>query len=164
MAGRKLELVGGKVPRMRKPDRRRFSAARQDKFLAALADTCNVVQACRIAGVATSTVYAKRERDAAFRARWSHALGEAYGRLELAMLERMMNGTVTTRTRADGSTETIHQYPNQVALQLLRLHRQSASEAQAVHVPEDIDEVRERIAQRLERLRLRMEREAGEGR
>jgi hypothetical protein len=158
-----LELAGGKVPRLRKPQRKSFGKARQERFLAALAATCNVRAACRTARVSNTCVYAHRRKNAAFRAGWAEAVREAYGRLELATLERMMNGTVTTRTRADGSVDRTHEYPNAIALQLLRLHRQSAAEAQAEHDSVDMDEVRERIALRIERLRKRMERDgAGE--
>ena len=158
--GKELELTGGKVPRLRKPGRRAFTKAKQARFLTALAATCNVSAACRRARVSDTCVYEHRRKDAAFRAGWAEAVREAYGRLELMTLERMMNGTVTTRTRADGSVDKTHEYPNALALQLLRLHRQSAAEAQAEHDPVDMNEVRERIALRLERLRKRMEREA----
>lgn len=165
MAKRKerLELTGGKVPRLRKPGRKAFTKAKQDKFLAALAATCNVRAACRRARVSDTCVYEHRRKNAGFRAGFVEAVREAYGRLELMTLERMTNGTITTRTRADGSVETIHEYPNALALQLLRLHRATAAEAEQVHNPEDIEEVRERLAQRIERLRIRMQKEAGRG-
>jgi hypothetical protein len=158
--GTNLELAGGKVPRLRKAGRRAFTKAKQGRFLAALAATCNVSAACRRARVSDSCVYEHRRKDAAFRAGWVEAVREAYGRLELMTLERMMNGTVTTRTRADGSVDTTHEYPNALALQLLRLHRGTGSEPEQAPTAEDIDEVRERIAQRIDRLRIRMEKEA----
>ena len=157
-----LALTGGKVKRLCKPRRKAFTKAKQERFLAALAATCNVAAACRAARVSDTCVYQRRKKDAAFRAGWAEAVRDAYGRLELAMLQRMMDGTVTTRTRADGMVDKTHEYPNAIALQLLRLHRQSAVEAQAEHDPVDIDEVRERIALRIERLRQRMERERDE--
>jgi hypothetical protein len=158
-----LELAGGKVPRLRKPARKAFTKAKQDRFLAALAATCNVSAACRSARVSDTCAYEHRRKNAAFRAGWAEAVREAYGRLELMTLERMMNGTVTTRTRADGSVDKTHEYPNAIALQLLRLHRATAAEAEQVHDAEDIEEVRERLAQRIERLRIRVQKEAGRG-
>lgn len=158
-----LQLAGGKVPRLRKPDRRRFTAAKQDKFFATLASSCNVLAACRAARVCANTVYKHRNKDARFRARWAEALREAYARLELMMLERMMNGTVTTRTKADGAVETTHQYPNAIALQLLRMHRAAASEAEVEHDEQDVEEVRERLVRRIERLKKRMRDESGDG-
>lgn len=155
----RLELAAGKTLRMRKPGGPRFTAAKQDKFFAVLLATCNVEAARRAAKVSSSTVYRHRRGNAAFRARWAEVVREAYAQLELMMLERMMNGTVKTVTRADGSTERIHEYPNAIALTLLRLHRDTAVEAATEHEPEDIDEVRRRLADKLARLRRRMEAE-----
>jgi hypothetical protein len=151
----KLELRGGSRPRMTRAGRRSFTLARQERFLGALAATCNVAAACRSARVGRTTVDTHRRKNAAFRARWAEAVSDAYGRLELVMLERMMNGTVTTRTRADGSVDKVHQYPNAIALQLLRLHRAGAAEAAVEHDPVDIEEVRERLLRRIERLQAR---------
>lgn len=166
MAKGRMQLTGGARPQYRKPHPTAFTKKRQDRFFEVLAQTCNVTAACRAAKVAPSTVYRHQEKDATFRARWKAAIRQAYSALELATLERMMKGSVTTRTRPDGSVETIHQYPNQIALQLLRLHRQNAAEAEtaaaAEQQQEDIEEVRERIARRIERLRLRIERERGQ--
>ena len=158
-----LVLTGGEAPKLRRRGRGLFDEARQDRFFAALAETCNVREACRRAPVNPTTVYYHHKRDAAFRARWAEAVRDAYGRLELMLLERMMNGTVRTRTRADGLVERTHEYPNAIALQLLRLHRAHAPEAQAVQETADIEEVRERIARRIERLRKRMQRAAEQG-
>jgi len=158
-----LQLVGGKVPRLVKPRRGRFGEVRQDRFFQALAETCNVTAACRIARVPSSTVYRHQRQSAAFRTRWADAIREAYGRLELAMLGRMMKGTVKTRRRDGKIVERMHEYPDAVALQLLRLHRSHAPEAVAREQEVDVEEVRERIAERIERLRLRMEQEAEAG-
>ena len=158
---RKLELSSGKIPRLRQAGPKAFVKTHQDIFLAALAATCNVREACRQAGFTTTTVYDHRKRNARFRAAWAEAVKEAYGRLELMMLEKMMDGTLTTKTRADGSIETVHEYPLALALQLLRLHRANAAEAAIEHDPDDIDEVRDRIALRISRLRERMQAEAG---
>jgi hypothetical protein len=155
----KLELTGGKVPRLRKATKNSFTPAKQEKFFSTLAATCNIEAACRAARVSSSTISRHRKRGAAFRARMAEAVREAYANLELMTLERMMNGTVRTITKADGSVETMHEYPNALALQLLRLHQKGAAEAQVEHDPQDIEEVRERLARRIERLRKRIERE-----
>src|SRR5687768_7423847 len=78
-----LVLSGGKVPRLRKPLRKQFGKAKQERFLAALAATCNVAAACRAARVSDTCVYKHRRNNAAFRAGWAEAVREAYGRLEL---------------------------------------------------------------------------------
>jgi len=144
--------------------RRRFDAARQETFFATLAATCNVVAACRRAGVLPSGVYRLRQKSAVFRTRWAAAVREGYARLELAMLERMMNGTVKTITRHDGSIETVHEYSNAVALSLLKVHREAAAEIATRHDPAEIEEARDRIATKIDRLRKRLEpQEAGGG-
>jgi hypothetical protein len=146
---------------MKRPTSKSFVKARQERFLAALASTCNVAAACRSARVSRTTVDRHKKTNAAFRAGWAEAVREAYGRLELMTLERMMNGMVTTRTRADGSVDKTHEYPNAVALQLLRLHQAGAAEAAAEHDPVDMEEVRERLVRRIERLRARRDGAAG---
>ena len=70
---------------------------------------------------------------------------------------------MTTRTRADGSVDKTHEYSNAIALQLLRLHRAGAAEAAVEHDPVDMEEVRERIVKRIERLRARRDGPAGAG-
>jgi ElaB/YqjD/DUF883 family membrane-anchored ribosome-binding protein len=47
------------------------------------------------------------------------------------------------------------EYPNQLALTLLKMHRDTAMEASAEFAPDDIEEVRERVMAKLERLRRR---------
>ncbi|MDQ8757833.1 hypothetical protein RCO27_16525 [Sphingosinicella sp. LHD-64] len=163
MALRKAELTRAAFgrPQLQKPKPRAFTKAKEDKFLAALAATCNVTQSARRAGVSKAAVYERRQKSAAFRARWAATVGEAYANLELAMLERMMNGTVKTVRRADGSVDETRDYPNAIALQLLRLHRETAIEAEQEHDPEEIEEVRVRLAERIERLRKRIATDAG---
>ena len=155
----KLVLEGGKRPKLRKPARKQFLKVHQEKFLDALAVTLNVTEACRRIKFSNRTVYNHRQTNAAFRAAWAEAIKEAYGRLELFVLKQMTDGTLTTKRRGDGSVETTHEYPLQIALQLLRLHKTSAAEAAAEHNPEDIEEVRERIAMRLDRLASRLDKE-----
>lgn len=158
---KEMVLVRDKRPLLRKPKRNSFTAARQDRFFAELAATCNVNAACRKARVSKPTVYRHRRSSAAFRTRWREAVGEAYAALELMMLDRAMNGTVRTVTAADGSVEkTIHEYPNAVALTLLRMHRDTVAEAEAEPDQDDVDEVRERIARRIARLRARIGKDA----
>jgi hypothetical protein len=65
--------------------------------------------------------------------------------------------------RRDGSEERMRDYSNQTPLALLRMHRDTASEA--IDEPDgiDVEEVRERLVEKLERLRKRFDREkAGE--
>ena len=150
-----LMLVGGNRTQLRKVSKRNWTKAKEAKFLKVLAETCNVRQACEEAGVSDTQAYRRRKSDASFRASWVEAIGTAYQRLELALLERALNGTEKVVIKTDGREERMREYPNQIALALLRMHRDTAIEA-ATDVPaDDVEEIRERLLHKLERLRER---------
>jgi hypothetical protein len=160
--GRKLTLVGGRKPQLRKPSQRSWAKAKAQKFLAVLAETCNVSEACRRSGVPMTVAYRRRKMDAAFRAGWIEAIGHAYQRLELVLLDRAFNGTEKVIRRRDGSEERVLEYSNQLGLALLKMHRETAIEADTELPPDDVDEIRERIVRKLQRLKKRdEEQEAG---
>lgn len=147
---------GGNVPKERKPSGREWTKAKEEAFLSTLAQTCNVTAAARAAGVSKGGAYEHRKKVAAFRAGWAEAIAIAYHQLELAVLERSLNGTEKVVIRKDGSEERVREYPNAVAMTLLKMHRDSASVAAAEPAAEnDIEQVRERIFQKLQRLRKR---------
>ena len=144
---------------MRKPRRNEWTRAKERTFFTALAETCNVKLAAEIAGMSVAGAYWRRKRDAAFRAGWAEAIGAAYQRLELVMLDRALNGTEKIVVRKDGSEERMREYPNQIAMHLLKMHRDSAM--QAIEEPDEADvaDVRARLVEKLERLRRRFEAE-----
>jgi hypothetical protein len=142
---------------MRKPGPRDWTKAKEAKFLSVLADTCNVTCAAHEAGVSTSGVYRRRKENAAFRAGWLEAVAIAYQRLELVLLDRAFNGTEKVVQRRDGSEERMREYSNQLGLALLKMHRDTAVEAAPENEPPNIDEIRERLFKKLERLRKREE-------
>lgn len=152
-----LTLIGGAGPKLRRPRRHEWTRAKVEAFMCALAETCNVTLAAEAAGMSLTSAYAKRKKDAAFRAGWAEAIAGAYQRLELALLDRALNGTEKVVTRRDGSEERMREYSNTVALTLLRMHRDTAE--QAMHEPSqaEMEELRERLFQKLERLREREE-------
>ncbi len=156
-----LVLVGAAKPRMRKASKRDWTVAKTVTFLTALAETCNVTRAAEQAGVSTGAAYDRRKKDAGFRAGWAEAIATAYQRLELELLERSLNGTEKLVKRRDGSEELMRDYSNQTALALLRMHRDSAVEAMDQPAPEDVKEIRERLVQKLERLRRRYAEDGG---
>ena len=104
-----------------------------------------------------SVAYRKRKTDAAFRAGWFEALTVAYQRLELVLLDRAFNGTEKVVKRRDGSEERMLEYSNQLGLTLLKMHRDTVVEGAPENEPENIDELRERLFDKLERLRKREE-------
>ena len=154
-----LRVVGNTKPKARRPRRNEWTRAKERTFFTALAETCNVQLAAEIAGMSVAGAYWRRKRDAAFRAGWAEAIGAAYQRLELVMLDRALNGTEKIVVRKDGSEERMREYPNQIAMHLLKMHRDSAM--QAIEEPDEADvaDVRARLVEKLERLRRRFEAE-----
>jgi hypothetical protein len=158
-----LVLDGKGRARMRKPSPKAWTREKEKKFLSVLGDTCNVKLAAVEAGVSPQHAYARRKSHAAFRAGWVDAIGVAYNRLELILLDRALNGTERIITRRDGSEERMVDYSNQVALTLLKMHRDTAIEADTDVLPEDLSELRASIEAKLGRLRRQEEaRKAGD--
>ncbi len=156
---RKLVVIGGKRPQLQKAKRDAWTKAKQREFLSVLAETCNVSRACEQSGISVTHAYRKRNSDAAFRAAWREAIGVAYQRLELVLLDRAFNGTEKLVTRRDGSEERMLEYSNQLGFTLLKMHRDTAVEANTELPPEDVNEIRERLVKKLDRLRQRYEQE-----
>jgi len=156
---KELAVVGGFRPQLRKPRRNGWTKAKEEKFFTALAETCNVTLAVEASGMSLTGAYERRKKVAAFRAGWAEAIASAYQRLELVMLDRALNGTEKVVVRKDGSEERMREYPNQIALHLLKMHRDSAMEAVDEPAEADIEEVRERLFEKLQRLRKRQETE-----
>lgn len=156
-AKKELTLVGAKTRRLQKRAKRDWSKAKARAFLGVLAETCNVSEACRQSGVPMTVAYRRKKMDASFRASWIEAVGVAYSRLEMALLERAFAGAVKTTIRKDGSEERMHEYSNQLGLTLLKMHRDTAIEASSDLPPEDLDEIRERLVKKLQRLKRRDE-------
>ena len=150
-----LVLAGGARPKMRRVSKRDWTKAKEQAFVETLAETCNLTRAAEAAGVSTSSARDRRKADAAFRASCADAIASAYQRLELAILERSLDGTEKIVIRKDGSEERIREYPNAVALTLLRMHRDTAAETMSEPDPVDLEELRERLFNKLQRLRNR---------
>ena len=118
-----MTLVAARKPQLKKRAKRDWSQAKARKFLTVIAETCNVSEACRRSGVPMTVAYRRRKMDAAFRAEWAEMIAIAYQRLEAVLLDRAFNGTEKVITRRDGSEERMREYPNQLGLQLLKMHR-----------------------------------------
>ena len=139
---------------------RDWTKEKEADFLSVLADTCNVTLASKEAGVSISGAYKRRRENAAFRAGWLEALSVAYQRLELVLLDRAFNGTEKVVKRRDGSEERMLEYSNQLGLTLLKMHRDTADTASKEYTPEQVEELRERLLNKLRRLKARAAAEA----
>jgi hypothetical protein len=155
-----LVLVAGEKPQKRKASERNWTKEKEANFLSVLADTCNVTLAAEETGVSVSGAYKRRKENAAFRAGWLEAISVAYQRLELVLLDRAFNGTEKVVKRRDGSEERMLEYSNQLGLALLKMHRDTAVEASTEFQPDQIEELKERLFNKLRRLKQRDAREA----
>lgn len=163
--GQSRELVLGEYrghPQQRKPRRDDWSQAKRDKFIEALADSCNVSLAARAINRSISNVYKQRTTNANFRAAWDQALAIGYARLEMMMLERALHGVEKTVVLKSGETKVMREYSDRVALSLLRLHRENAATFDDGVDDQDYQEACARIIERLGRLRERDEEEDSE--
>lgn len=159
-ASKELVPIGaGGKPRMRTASRGSWTKEKEREFLAVLADTCNVRKASEAAGMSTNAAYWRRKRNGPFRAAWAEAVSAAYQKLELVLIERTLNGTEKVMQRHDGTEDRMREYPNNIGLALLKMHK-STAEAAAGRAPapaQDDDDVRERLVQKLLRLKKRRE-------
>jgi len=149
-----LVLIGGKKPQLRKTSKRNWTKAKAATFLQVLAETCNVTRACAAAGVSVTHVYRKKKSDAEFRAGWMRSIATAYQQLELVLLERAFNGHERL-VKVGGETRVMRDYSNTLGMALLKLHRDSATDAEFELPQDEIEEVRERLIRKLQRMRER---------
>ena len=75
------------LPQQRKSTPKTFTVRKRQRFLDALALTCNVKHSADHAEVSNVTAYYHRRRDAAFAAQWDEALAAGYARLVALVLE-----------------------------------------------------------------------------
>lgn len=146
-------MESGRRVRKTRPSHRSWTAANQKAFLEALAESCNVKLAARKAGLSTSQAYVRRNKDASFRAGWDQALSTGYAQLEMMLLERALHGVEKRVIARDGTTTVMREYSDRVALALLRMHRENAAFADESGQEAEFEEARERIVERLARLR-----------
>lgn len=98
-----------------------WSDQRAELFIASLAETLNVSAACRVSGLARSTVYRHYHDDPAFRDRWESMLEQLYRKLEIDVLARMLKGRRRTLRYAGKRVGQVLEYDDRGALALLKL-------------------------------------------
>jgi len=151
-----LAIVEGKERlKVRRASRQTITDEQIETFFATLADTCNVVRSAKAAGFAANWAYRRRKYDAAFRNGWAAAVGEGYSKLELVLLERAMKGTPKLVRTAKGSDRIMREYSTALAVALLRRHAETADSVAQPPDEDELNEVRERILDKLDRLRKR---------
>ena len=161
MAARKARVLsGGAALKLRQAANKDWSAAKEQRFLEVLAESCNVTLAGSAAGVSSTALYRHKKIDASFRRAWGEAIAVGFAELEMMLLRRALHGVERTIKGPDGEPAIMTEYNDRTALALLKHHRDSAVEAEAEISTEAHDEACERIMAKLQRLR---ERKAGAG-
>lgn len=139
----------------------RFTKAKRDIFLATLADTCNVKASCKAAKISDTSIYYNRVHDPEFRREWQDALREGYSRLELAMLDRAINGRPKPVYYAGNKIDTIAAYSDGLGMQLLAAYRAATMVGAAGNVDAgEVAEARATIERRVKAIKLKAARAA----
>ena len=159
---RALQLIGGERPQMRKASGKSWNKDKEETFLSVLLETCNVTRACAAAGVGVTSAYRRRNENAGFRSAWGAVIAVAYRQLEMVLLERAYLGVEKVGLTKAGVPVVMREYSNQLGIALLKMHRDSAADAEFELPGDEIEEVRARLVRKLQRLRRRDESGDGE--
>ena len=156
-----MDLVEGKARlKVRRASPQTITDEQIETFFETLTDTCNVVRSAKAAGFSANWAYRRRKFDAAFRGGWEQALADGYAKLELILLERAIKGTPKLVRASGGKDRIMRDYSPALAIALLKRHAEIADRVRDAQPADDeLAEVRERILEKLERMR---ERELGE--
>jgi hypothetical protein len=138
---------GGKRVQVARARAGQITAGVEDRFLAALEDTCNVQAAYREAGVSKGAIYTHRKRWPAFERRWQAALEEGWVRLDFLLLECASNpmSTLEQKARASQALHSAHMHKYQVA----RIGRRPGGWAR----PPSIEDVAAKIIRKAEQMK-----------
>ncbi|MEM7688596.1 MAG: hypothetical protein AAF291_06215 [Pseudomonadota bacterium] len=120
-------------------------------FLDLLAETSNVSESARRAGINPSRAYKVRREEPEFARQWLAALWEGYSHLEMEVLRRLREG--------DNCTGDKGKYDFANAIRLLSAHRETASQAQAQQRNVSAAEVRASIDRKVETIRAQLQRD-----
>lgn len=123
MARKTTEATPKKAPAKARKGNGAKAATWRPKFLAALAETCNVTHAARTAGINRNTAYDHRDSDAAFAAAWDDALEQGVDVLELEARRRALHGTLRPVFHQGIECGAIREYSNTLTIFLLKAHR-----------------------------------------
>ncbi len=147
-----------KIPaHVRKGEKDALTRHWQKHFLDHLAESSNVSESAKIAGINPSRAYLVRRQDPQFARQWLAALWEGYLHLEMEVLRRLRDGD-----QKAGETD---KYDFANAIRLLNAHRDNAARAQAEQRNVSADEIRASIDRKVERIRqqIREEKKSGSG-
>jgi hypothetical protein len=140
-------------PQIRKRTRGSWTVNKEDQFLLELGMTCNVTASARVVRMSARSAYHRRAKHPSFRAAWAIAVNEGYERLELCLLERAIGGKRKPVWYLGKRVGSVRDYPDSVALGLLKHHRTLAKAAAPAMSADEIDEERSKLLKRLKLIR-----------
>ncbi|MGN6154834.1 MAG: hypothetical protein ACTHN4_03765 [Sphingomicrobium sp.] len=145
--------LGGQVKRV---GAGRWNGAAEERFFGELAATANVKRAAEAAGVSTNAVYQRRLKRPDFRAKWDAVLETGRSAIEMHLIE-------TAKKSFDPDDLDVGDAQPKVsvaeAIRIVQLHGSKTQrlEVEEVEPPEEeIEAVRKRILDKLQKLRKRM--------
>ncbi|WP_313809542.1 hypothetical protein [Sphingobium sp.] len=164
--------AAGNGPQLRRVRKDGWTPRRRRLFMEALAMTCNVSEAARVAGKSVSSVYAQKQRDPGFAREWREALCIAYDELETLLLRKSLFGSEQEEIALDGEgavkgRKVKRDLPLAIGLRLLLAHAGEVAETrrlQGIERPDGEDAVtRLRVALEVVRKRGGERRGSGQG-
>ncbi|API59123.1 hypothetical protein BSL82_07215 [Tardibacter chloracetimidivorans] len=141
-------------------------AARRKHFVEVLAQTANVTESAKQAGLDRSAVYRLRARSESFRAAWDEAMNQALDDLEAVLLERAAHGVEKPVFYGGKPCGKVRQYSDTLAMFILRAKRPNTYGRAATGDPqspveEDAGNAREKVQGALFRIADQLEGEGG---
>jgi hypothetical protein len=148
------ELVGAGA-QIKRAGEGRWSQAKEAVFFDELAATANVKRSAEAAGVSTNAVYARRMKDRLFKAKWAAVLESGRAAIEMKLVE------AANKSFDPDEIDTGDVEPRVSVAEAIRIVQLHGSKAQRSAIEEieppaaEIEEIRERLFNKLERLRKR---------
>ena len=102
--------------------RARARVRRRDLFIAKLAETCNVSEACKAAGWSRETAYRRKKNSQAFAALWEEALEIAKDGVYAEVRRRAIEGIAEPVFQKGKQVGTIRRYSDKLLLALAGAH------------------------------------------
>jgi hypothetical protein len=139
---RRVQRRAARGSQKKNPKRRSFTVARRRKFLNYFAASANCKGACRRAGVAWSTVYEWRRKNAQFRADFYEALANGYVEMEAELVRESKR---SLKPKPDPKAPPL--VDPKTALAVLESYRRNGDRRPGDILPQrsDIEQVRARL-------------------
>jgi hypothetical protein len=140
---------------MKRAGHDRWSQAREKIFFEELAATANVKRAAAAAGVSPNAVYARRMKHPLFKAKWAAVLESGRASIDMHLVEAA-NKSFDPDELDTGGVEPRVSVAE--AIRIVQLHGSKAQQQSIEELEppaEEIEEIRERLFNKIERLRKR---------